>query len=259
MCVWDCSRYVYETLWTPDRATDIHPPGSVGLLFSSTFIPCSWQTSSSWIWVQMFPVPQGFRAESHPSVTVLQWRCTESSGPGLSESLESSFQSTFHYNRNLKSHEGFSDQSTKRDRWGVWTRSEGMVCRSERRNQTETVLLFIIRSARLRELQIWIAFLSCDAHDTCYARCPHCYAAYSYTYRHTFIIISTCLPACLCVLCNVKYALSVQPEAERICSSWFASHMFPTYVYSTPPNSLQEAWAPRLGSGGRQKKQVRHR
>lgn len=55
--------------------------------------------------------------------------------------------------------------------------------------------------------------------------------------RHTLIIISPCLSTRLCILCNLKYVLPVKPEAERICSSWFASHMFHTYVYSTPPNS----------------------
>lgn len=115
--VWNCT---VTGLWTPDRATDIHPPGSVSLLFSETLIPCSWQTCSSWIWVQMFPVPQGFRAESHlcATVSVLKWRCALNPQGRSWQSLESSFQATFHYDRNLKSYEGFTERSNRRDRGG---------------------------------------------------------------------------------------------------------------------------------------------
>lgn len=120
--------------------------------------PCSWQTSSSWILSPDVSCPPGIQS-SISSVCdcecITMEMCTESSGLRLTESLEvvtgqspplppsSSFQSAFHYDRNLKSYEGFRDRSNRRDQGGIWTWSEEMVCMSERKNLTETVLFII--------------------------------------------------------------------------------------------------------------------
>lgn len=85
-------------------------------------LPRPGQTSSSWIYAQMFPVPPppGSRTANHLDVPhgVLEWRRPPNPQGSGEQSPGSSFQATFHHDRNLKSWEGFRDRSKGRDRGG---------------------------------------------------------------------------------------------------------------------------------------------